>query len=104
MFGPLRAKSLTFAVLRIYVRRMANIPRGHRKSPLNHDPAGLRYALDKSGLSQAEFAKALGRSPGLVSEILKGTRNAGPALLMQMASVLNCPVVVIEAKREQVPA
>lgn len=79
---------------------MAQIPRGHRMRPLDHSPDALRYALDKSGLTQAEFASKIGHSGGYVSEILKGTRNANPRLLIQMAKVLNCPVVVLEAKRE----
>lgn len=78
---------------------MANVPRTHRMSPLDHEPAALRYALDKSGLSQTEFAAKLGKSQSLISEILKGTRNANPRLLMDMARVLNCPVVVLERKR-----
>lgn len=68
-------------------------------SPLDHEPAALRYALDKSGLSQAEFAAALGKSQSLISEILRGTRNANPKVLAEMARVLNCPVVVLERKR-----
>lgn len=79
---------------------MATNPRAYRKSPLDHDPEALRYALDKSGLSQAEFAEAIGKSASLVSEILRGIRNANPALLLKMAQVLNCPVVVIERKRD----
>ena len=78
--------------------------RTKRNSPLDHEPEALRYALRKSGLNQAEFAAALGRSQSYVSEILKGTRNANPALLQRMAQVLNCPVVVIEAKRAAVAA
>lgn len=76
------------------------IPRGHRMSPLDHSPEALRYALDKSGLTQSEFAEQVGKSQSLVSEILKGTRNANPRLLLRMAQVLNCPVVVLEAKRQ----
>jgi transcriptional regulator with XRE-family HTH domain len=79
---------------------MQKSPRGARKSPLDHDPAALRYALDKSGLSQVELAAAINRSEGLVSELLRGTRNAHPALLLKIAHALNCPVVVIEAKRQ----
>lgn len=69
-------------------------------SPLNHDPAALRYALDNSGLSQVQFAAALSppRAQSYISEILKGTRNANPALLRDMARVLNCPIVVLQAK------
>lgn len=80
---------------------MTKIPRGHRKSPLNHEPDALAYALRNSGLTQVAFAKAIGKSPSLVSEILAGTRNATPELLRKMARVLNCPVVAIEAKRYQ---
>lgn len=75
------------------------IPRDHRQSPLDHEPEALRYALAQSGLTQKDFSKRIGKSEGLVSEILKGTRNATPALIGVMASVLNCPRVVLERKR-----
>lgn len=68
-------------------------------SPLNHDPDALRYALDKSGLTQRELAAAIGKSPSMVTEMLRGTRNATPATLAAIAVALNCPLVVIEAKR-----
>lgn len=76
------------------------IPRVHRMSPLDHEPEAVRYALDQSGLTQKEFAKKLGKSQSLVSEILKGTRNATPALIGDMARVLNCPRVILERKRD----
>ena len=69
-------------------------------SALDHSPEGLDYALRKSGLTQADFAAQIGKSASYVSEIRKGTRNANPALLMKMAQVLNCPLVVLEAKRD----
>lgn len=78
---------------------MANIPRGHRKSPLDHDVEGLNYAFRQSGLTQKAFAESLGKSESLISEILKGTRNATPALISDMARVLNCPRVVLERKQ-----
>lgn len=68
-------------------------------SPLDHDPEALAYALSQSGLSQKELAAKIGKSQSLVSEMLKGTRNATPALLTSIAAALNCPRVVIEAKR-----
>jgi transcriptional regulator with XRE-family HTH domain len=70
-------------------------------SPLNHDPDALAWALKKSGLTQREFARQIDRSESLVSEILGGTRNASPAVMQKMAEVLNCPVVVLEAKRHE---
>ena len=69
-------------------------------SSLDHEPEGVRYALKQSGLTQKEFARHLGKSESLISEILKGTRNATPAHIAQMACVLNCPRVVLESKRE----
>lgn len=68
---------------------------------LAHDPAALRYALGKSGLTQRELATAIGRSKGLVSEMLAGSRNVTAAMLPRIAAVLNCPVVVLEAKRSR---
>lgn len=68
-------------------------------SPLDHDPEALQWALDKSGMTQKQFADAIGKSPSLVSEILKGTRNARPEVIATMAVALNCPRTVIERKR-----
>jgi transcriptional regulator with XRE-family HTH domain len=72
--------------------------RTKRNTPLDHEPAAVAYALRQSGLTQKEFAERLGKSQSLVSEILKGTRNATPALIGDMARVLNCPRVVLERK------
>lgn len=76
------------------------IPRDHRQSPLDHEPEAVAYALKQSGLTQKQFAKNIGKSESLVSEILKGTRNATPALIAKMALVLNCPRVVLERKQD----
>ncbi len=80
---------------------MANIPRGHRMSPLNHEPEAVVYAREKAGLTQAEAVKAIGviKSAGYLSEIESGTRNATPKVLQAMARAYNCPVVVLERKR-----
>lgn len=69
------------------------------KQPLDHEPKAVAYALDQSGLSQAELARACDVSESLISEILAGTRNARPALIAKMAVALNCPKVVLEHKR-----
>lgn len=68
-------------------------------SPLDHDPEALVWAFKKSGLTQKEFAAAIGKSPSLVSEMFRGTRNATPEVITLMASVLNCPRTVLERKR-----
>lgn len=85
---------------------MRSRPRAVPKT-LTHSPKGLRYALDQSGLKQVEFAKKMGYSEGMVSEWLNGTRNLTTANIIKAATVLNCPRVVLEAKRaddEQVSA
>lgn len=69
------------------------------KCPLNHEPSAVTYAREKAGLTQAEVARQCGVSPSLINEIEKGTRNATPAMLVTLATVLNCPLVVLERKR-----
>lgn len=83
---------------------MANIPRGHRKSPLNHSPEAVKYAIKQSELSQTAVADEMGVSKSQVSEWLKGTRNITQPNLRRLAKVLNCPVVVLEEKLEEVSA
>lgn len=78
---------------------MNSRPGEKRKTPFDHDLEGLQYAFSKSGLTQKQFATELKKSESLISEILKGTRNATPALIGDMARVLNCPRVVLERKR-----
>lgn len=74
-------------------------PRGHRNSPLDHEPEAVAYARRKAGLTLAQVAKLTGRSVSLLSEIENGTRNARPDLLLKLAEVYNCPLVVLERKR-----
>ncbi|MFD0209203.1 helix-turn-helix domain-containing protein [Streptomyces hirsutus] len=58
------------------------------------------YAREKAGLTQLELAERCGVSQQLVSKIESGVRNATPRVLNKFAAALNCPVVVLEAKRE----
>lgn len=83
---------------------MDKMRRGHRISPLNQNLEGLRYALDQSGLTQRQLAAGLKKSESLVSEIFKGTRNATPLVIAEMARVLNCPRSVIERQRTDTAA
>lgn len=81
---------------------MVKIPREHRMTPLNHEPEAVVYARKKAGLSQAaalELLKPIIRSPGHLSEIESGKRNATDAVLQRMAAIYNCPLVVLERKR-----
>ena len=69
------------------------------KDPLDHIPEALAWAREQAGLTRAALARAIGVSAGLISEYEKGTRNAGPARIKQLAGALNCPRVVLERKR-----
>ncbi|MEH3033322.1 MAG: hypothetical protein PGN07_04600 [Aeromicrobium erythreum] len=73
-------------------------------SPLNHEPEALEWAIRKSGYTQAQVIEALADrgvklSKGLLSEMVKGTRNCRQPMLEEIARVLNCPVVALERKR-----
>lgn len=81
--------------------RTATQRRTAPKQPLNHDPEAVKWAREAKGWTQIALAKAVEISPGHMSEIEGGTRNAPPHLLRKFAEVLNCPVSVLERKREQ---
>lgn len=66
---------------------------------LDHDPAALRWARKQAGQTQAWLAAELGISPGHMSEIESGKRNATPANIRKIAKLLGCPRSVIEAKQ-----
>ena len=67
---------------------------------LHHSPEAMRWAREKAGLTQTQLAERAGLSRTLVVEIEGGTRNCTPANLLKLAEALNCPLVVLEAKRE----
>ncbi|MET7809844.1 helix-turn-helix transcriptional regulator [Streptomyces sp. NPDC005395] len=75
-------------------------PRG---APLHHDPAALTYAREKAGLTKRALAARCGFSEQLMCDIEAGRRSATPTKLRQIAAALNCPPVVLEAKRPGVP-
>lgn len=64
----------------------------------------MRWARKKSGLTQTQLAERAGMSRTLVVEIEGGTRNATDENLIKLAEAMNCPVVVLERKREAAPA
>lgn len=95
------AKGLTFAQLRGTVSHMSTRSRSARKSPLDHDPEALRWALKSvPGATQSWLADEIGISAGHMSEVLSGSRNAPPHLLTKIAVALNCPRSVLERKRD----
>jgi transcriptional regulator with XRE-family HTH domain len=65
--------------------------RSRAKSPLDHEPGAVTWARRGAGLTMTQLAAAAGVSLSLISEIEKGTRNAGPDLIEVMAEVLGCP-------------
>lgn len=67
---------------------------------LYHEPTAVKWAREKAGLTQTQLAERAGLSRTLVVEIEAGTRNCTPANLIKLAEALNCPRVVLEAKRE----
>lgn len=70
-------------------------PRG----PLHQNPTAIRQARDARHVRQAALAEAVGVSPGHISEIEGGTKNASVQLLARIAEVLNCPVDLLERRR-----
>lgn len=79
---------------------MENKFRGTRNAPLNQDPKAVCWALAATRMSQEQLRARTGISASLISEILSGKRNATPQKLGLIADALNCPVSVLEAKKE----
>lgn len=73
---------------------------GSVKHPLDHEPEAVTYAREKAGLTKTGLAERLGVALSLISQIESGKRNATPAMLLRLAEALNCPVVVLERKRD----
>lgn len=71
-------------------------PRG---APMNHDPAAVKFARDRVGMTKRALAAACGFSEQLMCDIEAGRRNATPAKLARIAVVLNCPVDALQARR-----
>jgi len=67
---------------------------------LNQEPSAVRWARKRSGLTQTQLAERAGVSRTLVVEIEGGTRSATDGNLIKLAEAMNCPVVVLERKRE----
>ncbi|MFE3378817.1 helix-turn-helix transcriptional regulator [Streptomyces anulatus] len=75
------------------------LKRRPRGAPFNHEPKAVTYAREKAGLTKRALAKSCDISEQLVCDIEAGRRNATPETLLKFASAMNCPVVVLEAKR-----
>lgn len=89
-------KLLNFTPLHTKFEAMTKQP----KAPLDHEPEAVTYAREKAGLTRAALADRCGVSLSLISQIESGKRNATPSMLHKLAEALNCPVVILERKRE----
>lgn len=76
--------------------------RSYRVSPLNQDPEAVTRAREWARMTRTQLAARAGISLSLMSEIESGIRNATPEKLGRIADALNCPVSMLERKRENV--
>ncbi|MGO4430280.1 multiprotein-bridging factor 1 family protein [Streptomyces sp. MCAF7] len=82
---------------------MAEHKRRPRGAPLTHVPEAVTFARERAGLTKRALAEACGFSEQLLNDIESGRRNATPAKLRILSAELNCPLVVLEARRTGVP-
>lgn len=61
------------------------------KDPLDHEPGAVTKAREDAGLTRVQLARRIGIGASLMSEIEKGTRNATPARIEQLAAALGVP-------------
>lgn len=76
--------------------------RPRRIRPTRQDPQAVAFAREAKGWTQTALATEVGISKSLMCEIEKGTRGATPATLNRIAETLNCPVSILERRRETV--
>lgn len=73
-------------------------PRTLRRSPLNHEPAHLAWAIHERKVSQADVARAIGKQRPVINEYVKGTRSCPQDVLAEIADFLGCPISVLERR------
>lgn len=83
-----------------YVASMPTTTRPRRITPVDHDPAALKWARENAGWRQAELARKVGISPSLLCEAEKGTRGLHPAVMKLLAQEFQCPVSMLRRKDE----
>ena len=65
----------------------------------------LTQALDDAGVTRAELARRLGKSPGFVSQVLGGGRNLTLRTLSDIASALSLrPILQLSSEQEGYPS
>jgi transcriptional regulator with XRE-family HTH domain len=78
--------------------------RPHRRArgaPLDHEPGAVTWWRQQAGMTKTQLAKAAGVSLSLISDVERGTRNAGPWLIDVMAEILNCPPGELKRKGDR---
>jgi transcriptional regulator with XRE-family HTH domain len=71
-----------------------------RKRPLTQDPAEVWRRRGEAGLGQSEAAARIGISRQHLSNIERGVKAAGPAVLNRIAATYGCRVAeLMPAKR-----
>ncbi|MFG1804985.1 helix-turn-helix domain-containing protein [Streptomyces sp. NPDC049040] len=71
-----------------------------RPRRLHQEPEAVTWAREKAGLTKRALASQVDISEQLMGEIESGWRSATPANLARIAAALNCPLVVLERKRQ----
>lgn len=69
------------------------------RRPLHQEPAAVRQAREARKMTQAALAKRARVSPGYMSEIESGQRNAPPKTLGRIAAALKIDVAMLERRR-----
>ncbi|GAA0402547.1 hypothetical protein GCM10009530_63110 [Microbispora corallina] len=62
----------------------------------DHDPDKVTAARKQAGFTKRETARRIGVVESLISEIEKGTRNATPPRLRQLADLFGCAVTELQ--------
>jgi transcriptional regulator with XRE-family HTH domain len=75
-------------------------PRAPKFKALNQEPAHITRAREWAGLTKTQLAAEAGISLSLMSDIEHGARSATPPVLTRIAEVLNCPIAMLERRRE----
>lgn len=75
-------------------------PRAPKYKALNQEPSHVTRAREWARMTKTQLAAEAGISLSLMSDIEHGARSATPAVLGRIAEVLNCPVSMLERRRE----
>lgn len=79
---------------------MEKVSRRPKYKALHQDPEAVERMLSLTRMTKTQLHQETGISLSLISEIIGGTRNATPRNLGLIADAFNCPVTMLEAKRQ----